>query len=209
MFRQTAVELCWAGLVPFGPDRASAPLTSPQSCTPAMTYSTGSMIAASARLALVYNQRLTQDIPAGDFAAMARVGDTTIDANHPAFILGHLAIYPARIVSELGGDASGIEPSERDDELFSPKASCVDDPDGSIYPGKDELIQRTVKNYEAAIEALESAPNDAFSVANSNEAMRGKFASVGAMHGFYVGGHFMMHMGQLSTWRRIMGLGSA
>ena len=167
------------------------------------------MIAASARLALVYHQRLTADVPDEKFASLARVGDVVIDANHPAFIAGHLSIYPNRIVSELGGDASAIMPTAHYDELFSPSASCVDDPDCSIYPGKAELIERLVASYEAAIEALEAAPNSAFEQENSNENMRGKFASVGAMHGFYVGGHFMMHMGQLSTWRRVLGMPAA
>ena len=174
-----------------------------------MSFSTGSMIAASARLALVYHQRLAEGIPAESFASLARVGGQTIDANHPAFIVGHLSIYPSRIVAELGGDASGIQPTAHYNELFSPSASCVDDPDRSIYPAKEELMGKLIEGYQAAIDSLEAADDAAFTVENSNEKMRGKFASVGAMHGFYVGGHFMLHMGQLSTWRRAMGLGSA
>jgi hypothetical protein len=29
------------------------------------------------------------------------------------------------------------------------------------------------------------------------------------MINFYVGGHMMLHLGQLSAWRRMMGLGAA
>ena len=36
-----------------------------------------------------------------------------------------------------------------------------------------------------------------------------RFPTKGAALGFYVGGHFMMHMGQLSAWRRAMGMGAA
>lgn len=174
-----------------------------------MTFSTGSMIAASARIALSYNERLTTDVPEEKFASMARVGDVVIDANHPAFIAGHLSIYACRIVEELGGDASAIKPTAHYDQLFSPSASCVDDPQCSIYPAKSELVENLTTAYQAAIKTLEAAPDEIFTRENPNESMRGKFASIGAMHGFYVGGHFMMHMGQLSTWRRIMGMGSA
>lgn len=174
-----------------------------------MSFSTGSMIAASARISLAYNERLTADIPAAQFATMVKNGDVVIDANHPAFLLGHLSIYAHNIIDDLGGDSSAVKPTDHYQELFSHKSTCVNDPDATIYPGKDELIERVTAAYTAAIEALEAAPNEAFAVPNPNESMRDKFASAGAMHGFYVGGHFMMHMGQLSTWRRMMGLGPA
>ena len=56
---------------------------------------------------------------------------------------------------------------------------------------------------------IEQAEDEVFQQQNPNEAMREKFATIGAMHGFYVGGHFMMHMGQMSAWRRMAGLGPA
>ena len=48
-----------------------------------------------------------------------------------------------------------------------------------------------------------------FLLENPNERMRAKFPTNGAMLAFYVGGHFMLHMGQLSAWRRAVGLGPA
>lgn len=166
----------------------------------------GSMIAASAKLGLGYATRLMTDVDASSFSSFARVGDQMVQSNHPAFVCGHLSIYPARIVAELGGDAGPIEPSAATLELFSPSATCVDDPSGKIYPGKSELISVLTKNCEAAIAALESAPDDAFLQPNANENMRSKFPTVGAMHAFYVGGHFMVHMGQISAWRRMIGM---
>ena len=165
----------------------------------------GSMIAASARLGLGYLDRLAGDVSAEHFSRLAVAGDQTVDANHPAFILGHLSIYPSRVVKELGFDASGVEPSAEYLDLFAPGNPCVDDPDGNRYPGKDELLTKVRTGYEAAIDALQRADDAAFRQPNPNEKMASKFATVGAMHGFYVGGHFMMHMGQLSTWRRVMG----
>ncbi len=62
---------------------------------------------------------------------------------------------------------------------------------------------------QAAIAALEKAEDSVFEQQNPNEGMRQKFATIGAMHGFYVGGQFMMHMGQMSAWRRMAGFGPA
>lgn len=169
----------------------------------------GPMIAASAQLGLGYGERLLTGIQPEQFARFARIGDTVIESNHPAFIFGHLSLYGCRVVEGAGLDASSVQPSDEFVKVFSHEAKCVDDPDGSIYPSMDEITTAFFDSYRAAIDALHQAPDEMFSVENPNEKMRGKFPTVGAMFGFYVGGHVMMHIGQLSAWRRAMGLGPA
>jgi hypothetical protein len=169
----------------------------------------GPMIAASARLGLGYADRLLTDVTPDQFARFATPGGQVIESNHPAFIYGHLSLYAPRVVEQLGGDATGLAPSARFERAFSKDAKCVDDPDGSIYPAMDEIVAALKNGYSKAVETLESAGDELFIEANPNEAMRAKFATIGAMHGFYVGGHFMLHMGQMSAWRRAIGLGSA
>ena len=164
------------------------------------------MIVDSANLCIGYARRLLDGIQPADFSKFARVGDTTIQSNHPAFIFGHLSLYPVRIVSELGDDATSIQPSSAFDQLFSPSATCQDDPDGTIYPAMNEITERFFVGYDAAIAALRAAPDDQFTVENPNEKMRAKFKTKGSMHAFYVSGHMMIHLGQLSAWRRAMGL---
>jgi hypothetical protein len=85
----------------------------------------------------------------------------------------------------------------------------MDDADGSIYPPMDEVTSALLRAYRAVAEALDCAVDEVFAGENPNEAMRGKFPTKGAMIGFYVGGHFMLHMGQMSAWRRAMGMGPA
>ena len=169
----------------------------------------GPMIAASAKLGIGYAERLLKDIPAEKYARFAEVQGTVIESNHPAFIYGHLSLYAARVIDELGGDASAYNPSAEYEKLFSKDAVCVDDPDNSIYPSMDEVNTHLFTNYRAAVAALEQAEDEVFEQQNPNEAMREKFATIGAMHAFYVGGHFMMHMGQMSAWRRMAGFGPA
>ncbi|MCC9600888.1 DinB family protein [Stieleria sp. JC731] len=169
----------------------------------------GNMIAASGILAMGYADRLLKDVSADQFARFASTGGTQVESNHPCFILGHLSLYPGRVVTQLGADASSIEPTESFMKCFSKDATCVDDPDGSIYPAMDEVVEAFRKSHTLAIETLQSASNEAFDAPNPNEAMQAKFPTIASMHGFYMGGHLMIHMGQFSAWRRINGLGSA
>lgn len=169
----------------------------------------GQMIAASGKTALSYAERLLQGIPPESFARFATVGGVQIASNHPAFIFGHLSLYSSRIVEQLEGDASAIAPSEAFVNAFSHQSVCVDDPDGSVYPPMDQITERFFTGYRQAVEALELADDSLFKAPNPHEPMRAKFPTMGAMHAFYVGGHQMMHFGQLSMWRRCMGLGAA
>lgn len=167
------------------------------------------MIAASARLGIGYAERMLKDVKPAQFACFARIGDTVIESNHPAFIYGHLSLYAPRIIEQVGGDAAKFLPAANFQQLFSKDAKCVDDAEGSIYPPMDEIASAMLDAYRAAAEALETAEDGVFTSENPNEAMRAKFPTKGAMHAFYVGGHFMLHMGQMSAWRRATGLGPA
>lgn len=69
------------------------------------TCNYGPMIADSCRLSMGYAERLLKNIPAERFGRLATVGDEVVQSNHPAFIYGHLSLYPSRIVAELGRDA--------------------------------------------------------------------------------------------------------
>jgi hypothetical protein len=169
----------------------------------------GPMIAASARLGIGYAERLLKDVTPDQFARFARIGNTVIESNHPAFIYGHLSLYAARVIDEVGGDASKFVPTARFQELFSKDAKCVDDPAGTIYPPMAEVTTALLESYRAAALALDAAPDSVFTAENPNQAMRERFPTKGAMHTFYIGGHFMLHIGQMSAWRRAMGLGPA
>ncbi|KAA5542803.1 DinB family protein [Roseiconus nitratireducens] len=143
------------------------------------------------------------------FARFAIAGNTVIESNHPCFILGHLSLYAPRVVSELGGDCSGIEPTEEFVRHFSKDARCVDDPDGNIYPSMEQVVETFRQGHAAALQTLQQTPDAVFQQPNPNERMQEKFPTIGAMHAFYLGGHFMLHIGQFSAWRRAMGLGAA
>jgi hypothetical protein len=170
--------------------------------------SIGIMIAESAKLSLGYGRKLLTDVPADKFARFATGENGLVESNHPAFVYGHLSLYSPRVVEQLGGDVSAITPTEKYVELFDQTATCVDDPDGSIYPAMSEVTERLFAAQEAAIEILRNTPDEKLTAANENK-MKERFTTVGSMMAFYLGGHFMIHMGQISAWRRIMNLGPA
>lgn len=142
-------------------------------------------------------------------ARKPRFGSTVVDTNHATFVIGHLAIYPVRVFAMTGGDGSSVECPAGWMDLFKPGAPCLDDPEGTIYPSLEAVAAQYMKGYKAAAEYLRTVPDAMLATANPNEQQRGRFPTIGTLLSFYTLGHVMMHLGQLSAWRRCYGLPSA
>lgn len=167
----------------------------------------GNMIADASTVGLRYAQRLLKGIPPERFARFATPGGETIAANHPAFIVGHLCLYPAKVVQLLDYPSSDAQPPADYERLFSKDAQCQDDRDGSIYPAADALTAAFERSYAAALTALRAASDAQLSAENPVDTpMKQVCPTLGAMLTFYVTGHVTTHLGQLSTWRRMEGL---
>ncbi|MEQ9408166.1 MAG: hypothetical protein RIK87_10595 [Fuerstiella sp.] len=172
-----------------------------------MSRSAGIIMADSLQLGLGYARRMLTNVESAQFGRFASPGGQIIESNHPAFVYGHLSLYGPRILSELKMDAPAVPAGFQD--AFSRNATCVDDPDGTRYPPMNEVTDFMFSGYQAVLDVLPSVPDEVFQQPNPNEAMAEKFPTMGSMHNFYVGGHFMIHMGQISAWRRMQGLGPA
>ena len=173
-----------------------------------MPRSLGNVIADSLELSLGYAERLLKDVKPDLFARFASPGGKTIESNHPAFVYGHLSLYGPRILAHL--KQPGPTAPASFESVFSKDAKCVDDPTGTIYPAMTEVTQTFFDGYKAAAAALRAAPDSAFDVPNPMEGrMAALFPTIGSLHAFYCGGHLMMHLGQISAWRRMAGLGQA
>lgn len=167
----------------------------------------GSMIADAAAMGPRYAKRLLTGIPTHRFARMSSPGGKTVESNHPAFILGHLCLYPAKVLELLAQDDSSAQPPAHYEQLFSKNASCQDDPDGTIYPAAGEMIECFERTYAAAIDALRKATEEQLAAANPVDTpIKEILPTVGGLLAFYMTGHVMSHLGQLSTWRRMEGL---
>lgn len=167
----------------------------------------GKMIGNTAAMGLRYADRLLKDIPEDRFARMSAPGGQPIIANHPAFILGHLCLYPEKVASLLSSDTPAALPPAEFEGLFSKTATCTDDVDGSLYPAPKLICSVFETTYAAAIECISQADDGLLLTDNPVDSpMKHVLPTLGSMLNFYLGSHVMIHLGQLSTWRRMEGL---
>lgn len=171
-----------------------------------MSRSLGNIIADSLQLSMGYAERLLRDVPPDRCSRFARVGGVVVESNHPAFIYGHLSLYAPKVLWQLSSPAPPVP--EYFETLFSKDATCKDDPD--LYPPMDEITAFFFEGHRMLSGALRSTPDETFAKPNpAGGKMAERFPTLGSVQAFYCGGHIMMHLGQMSAWRRMMGLGSA
>jgi len=131
-----------------------------------------------------------------------------VESNHPAFVYGHLSLYAPKVLQQIAHPAPRVP--EHFEIAFSKDASCRDDPDGGLYPAMDEVLGFFREAYRMVTGGLRSTPDEIFQQPNPAAGrMRELFPTIGSVQAFYCGGHMMMHLGQLSAWRRMEGLGKA
>lgn len=158
------------------------------------------IIVPQLRLALSYAERLAADIPAEKFAHMP-----VANVNHPAFNFGHLAIYPERFF-EIVGRGELAKPDQRFVDLFKAGTPCVEQ-DGR-YPSKDEIMRRFSERWALVATTLPEVSDERYSEPTPIEGrMKELMPTIGAMVNFLCGSHLQMHLGQVSIWRRLIGLG--
>ena len=168
----------------------------------------GNIIADTLQLSLGYADRLLTGIPADQFARFATVGGPAVNSNHPAFVYGHLCLYAPKILGQLDLPAPTVPPAF--EAVFSKDAQCLDDPQGTIYPGLEEVMQVFREGYRPVVEGLRGVPDAVLERPNPAQGrMAELFPTLGSVHTFYCGGHMMMHLGQLSAWRRMQGMAPA
>lgn len=163
---------------------------------------TASTIIPAARVTVQYAQGLLEGVTADRFARKPE----GVDTNHPAFCFGHLAIYPDWILTMIGREDLA-QAKDGYEDMFKHGVECKDDPDGSIYPPMDEIMGYFTERHETLIGALEEISDETFSQVNPNEDMRDMCPTLGSLVNFMLNSHGMMHCGQISAWRRMMGLG--
>lgn len=172
-----------------------------------MTSNTGNIIADSLQFSVNYAKRLLTGVTAEQFARLAAPGGVIIHSNHAAFTLGHLSLYAPRIIEQVGQDATGVAPTPEFVSLFSKEAQCVDDPQGAIYPSMEVVTVQFFDSYGAAIDALRTADDSMLLAPNPVSGRMGElFPTIGSVQNFYASGHLLIHLGQMSAWRRALGL---
>lgn len=168
---------------------------------------TGEIIAAPFTVAKMYAEGLVKDITPENFRRKPK----GIDVNSPAFNFGHLAVYPERILAMIGREELALKDTTYAD-LFSAGKPGLDDPDGSAYPPMGEIMDRFFTRYGVAVEAVRGLRDESVLQKpnpSQNENFRKMLPTVGMVVAFLLDGHCQSHLGQVSAWRRCMGMGPA
>ncbi|MEQ8770706.1 MAG: DinB family protein [Phycisphaerales bacterium] len=174
-----------------------------------MGYAAGVIVPAAQR-GLQLADALLGGIAPELFARQPEIDGRRVGTNHPAFIYGHLSLYPARILSMAGADPAAAAVPEAYEALFAAGVECRDDPEGSVYPPMDEIVANFRSAHEAGIAFVEGLDDKALAGPHQGpERYRQVFPTLGIATNFMLTSHVMMHLGQCSAWRRCMGLGSA
>ncbi|MEC9372237.1 MAG: DinB family protein [Planctomycetota bacterium] len=164
-----------------------------------------SSIIQAGQVNLLYGQMLLKDIPAADAARQPKGYNT----NHPVWIFGHLALYPDKGMLPLMGRDDLVKPTPNGwAELFGAKSECRDDAKGDIYPSLDTVANHFLTRTEVLYKALAETSDDVLAgPLPPDHFFKDRMNSVGGVITFMACCHTMSHFGQLSAWRRIMGLG--
>src|SRR5262249_26135757 len=143
-----------------------------------------------------YCQRLLAEVADERFAEQPHPG-----VNHPAWILGHLALTADGTLARFGVAKS--LPAEWA-TLFA--AGSKPTPVRTDYPTKDALLQVVEERYGQLRQTAANAGAELLSQPTANPRAKDILPTLREMTAFILAGHLGVHLGQLSTWRRLIGL---
>ena len=145
-----------------------------------------------------YGEMLLADIAEEDAFKLICDGGVS-----PAWIMGHLGFVANRIQAMCGGEPK-ID-TEAWQPMFGGGSTPTGEADRETYPAWDELV-KTWKQGHADLAALApTISTEQLSSPNPNERMKAALPTIQDFLGFVLTGHDAMHLGQLSTWRRVQG----
>ncbi len=120
--------------------------------------------------------------------------------NHPAWIMSHLNLYAGIAVSLARGEAIE-DPAEH---RFGAKSEPL--PDSRAYDAPEQLLSRWQQLHQEGMAALKVADERRTGAPTPIERWRSLHPTVGDMLVTLMVKHEAGHLGQLSAWRRAMGL---
>lgn len=148
-------------------------------------------------LNLGYAKRLVADIPDDQMAAQPAVG-----MNHAAWVLGHLACTADMLLAMIGEKT--VCPPEWA-ALFDWNSTPTSD--RHAYPAKAVLLEALENAHAGIAAALPGVPDSRWTEPTPTEEIRKFLPTLGDCFVFVMAAHENMHLGQLSAWRRVQGMG--
>lgn len=145
-----------------------------------------------------YAQRLVADIPEERMAEQPAAG-----MNHAAWVLGHLA-YVFDSMMAVWGERPSM--SREWKQLFN--VPSKPEPERDKYPSKAELLAAYEASYQRIVDVVTAASPEDFAKEFPNEKIRDALPTIGVAMVHILTSHQAQHLGQLSAWRRALGLPS-
>lgn len=121
--------------------------------------------------------------------------------NHPAWLLSHLNTYHPIAIALLRGET----PEDPLHAPFGQKSAPV--ADAAAYAPAVELLEAWQANHRAIADALANFDESTLLRPQPVERWAERFPRVGSILIYLLARHEALHLGQLSAWRRAMGMG--
>jgi len=142
-----------------------------------------------------YARKLTIDIQPDQMAFQPHPG-----MNHPAWILAHLNVYVPVLEKIILGE---MFPDPKD-SAFGIGSEIS--PDLSDYPEQEKLYETFFKGNEKAAALLSEKGPAVFNEPTKLPRWQDSMPTAGHALGYLMLGHQGIHLGQLSAWRRVVGM---
>lgn len=149
---------------------------------------------------LDYGQRLIGDL--SEEQLIQQPVDNGVPANHPAWVFSHLNVYLPVIESLVEGNEFEDPKGHRFGMQSQPEMAA------GVYAPKQQLLDEFVEGHEKVEAALRSTNDEVFSRPMSLERWRTPMPTVGIALPYLMLAHENQHFGQISAWRRVLGLPS-
>lgn len=147
-----------------------------------------------------YALRLVSDVSDQDMTRQPRGLADNPRMNHPAWVLAHLNVYAPIAASML----RGLPFADPVDHRYGQKSEVSPDP--AEYPSRAALIEEFTRLHDDAGEALAESTDAILASPTPLERWRAQHPLTGQMLVTLMVKHESFHLGQLSAWRRAMGL---
>lgn len=150
---------------------------------------------------LEYGPKLVADLSDEQLTAQP-IADLSSPANHPAWIFSHLNVYLPIIEALIQGKKFDDPKEHRFGMLSRPES------DRSLYSSKQELLTEFISGHERVVELLQKSDDSVLGHAVSLERWQPMMPFSGIALPYLMLNHENCHLGQLSAWRRVLGLPS-
>ena len=144
-----------------------------------------------------YADSLTNDLSAEQFLLQPMDG-----VNNPAWVIGHLANTADNLIGMIGGEKI-LDGSWK--VKFGGGSSVSSNPED--YPSKEELLNALRRTNAKLRELSLTATSEILNAENPVARLKSAgMTTLGDLLGFVLTGHVGTHLGQLSAFRRMVGL---